>query len=656
MSGAKYNYDENSETWPFFAMTIIGVLVVPSTVVNLYSIFFPEKSNEAGHVDTDFKAKNHKKLTKVAAKKRMSKVFNLKNMILLIGWIVLYVLYLHVSTKEVAPAKAIFDPFEILSISASATEKEIKSVYRKLSIKFHPDKLSPSLSEEAKAKAEEAFVLINKAYKALTDVTTKENYEKYGHPDGPQAVTQGIALPKFLIEAQGNYVVIAYLLLIGIFLPIFVTRWWHSAKSFTKKGLRTETANTFVEKLLVYKATIFPDTKLVFDWIFEAQELKDEFPNLTKEQAFKHVKDYCNRVVGDKHEDERLLFISMLPELLYGLIDIVSYFRQNEILLSAVDALKCIMQAVPISKNLNKQQLLQLPNIDRKSVLDSDIRTLGKLLKLTREEQKKALGIKDDAKLNQTLKVAEQIPILKVVSARFKVPGEDFVPPKSIAHIEVKVLVKSAKQHGVVPIELVKKMVTEKSEESLEDMKDPFKSIRDQPRLPSSYTPFFPGSKKMSWLSVFCVQQDGKVAEQPEFINHLDLSNLKISNENFNKSLKDNGNGLVFGTIKIPLSQPTPEKEGIYHFRLLLKSTDYFGCDLDIPIAAQIKVKKTAKVSEVTEKEAMELEEEINDDVYFDSEDEDEIAEANGIILDDEDDDDDDYDWSDIDTDTDDED
>ena len=73
-----------------------------------------------------------------------------------------------------------FDPFAILEIPLESSDKEIKSAYRKLSLKYHPDK-NPNDS-----LAMGKFMQITKAYEALTDPTAKENYLKYGNPDGPQ--------------------------------------------------------------------------------------------------------------------------------------------------------------------------------------------------------------------------------------------------------------------------------------------------------------------------------------------------------------------------------------------------------------------------------------------------------------------------------------
>ena len=53
--------------------------------------------------------------------------------------------------------------FEALELSASASKEEIKQAYRRLAMKWHPDK-----NPDDKAKAEEMFAMIDRAYKNLT--------------------------------------------------------------------------------------------------------------------------------------------------------------------------------------------------------------------------------------------------------------------------------------------------------------------------------------------------------------------------------------------------------------------------------------------------------------------------------------------------------
>jgi len=59
------------------------------------------------------------------------------------------------------------DYYKILGIEKTATDKEIKNAYRKLALKWHPDKNNES--EEQKAQAEKMFKNVSEAYAVLSD-------------------------------------------------------------------------------------------------------------------------------------------------------------------------------------------------------------------------------------------------------------------------------------------------------------------------------------------------------------------------------------------------------------------------------------------------------------------------------------------------------
>ena len=73
--------------------------------------------------------------------------------------------------------------YDILGISKNASESDIKSAFRKLSKKYHPDKCK----EEG---AEEKFKEINEAYTVLSDPENKQMYDMYGTTD-PNAMGGG---------------------------------------------------------------------------------------------------------------------------------------------------------------------------------------------------------------------------------------------------------------------------------------------------------------------------------------------------------------------------------------------------------------------------------------------------------------------------------
>ena len=68
------------------------------------------------------------------------------------------------------------DYYEALGVPRTATEKEIKSAYRKLARQHHPD----LHQGDAKKAAEEKFKTINEAYEVLSDPEKRKKYDRLG--------------------------------------------------------------------------------------------------------------------------------------------------------------------------------------------------------------------------------------------------------------------------------------------------------------------------------------------------------------------------------------------------------------------------------------------------------------------------------------------
>ncbi len=71
------------------------------------------------------------------------------------------------------------DYYEVLGVSKTATDEELKRAYRKLAKQYHPD-ANPDNKEEAEKKFKE----LNEAYEVLSDAQKRRMYDQFGH-DGP---------------------------------------------------------------------------------------------------------------------------------------------------------------------------------------------------------------------------------------------------------------------------------------------------------------------------------------------------------------------------------------------------------------------------------------------------------------------------------------
>ena len=69
------------------------------------------------------------------------------------------------------------DYYKTLGVDKKATESDIKKAYRKLALKYHPDK-NPDNKE-----AEEKFKEVSEAYEVLSDKDKKNRYDRFGTVD-----------------------------------------------------------------------------------------------------------------------------------------------------------------------------------------------------------------------------------------------------------------------------------------------------------------------------------------------------------------------------------------------------------------------------------------------------------------------------------------
>lgn len=90
------------------------------------------------------------------------------------------------------------DYYGVLGIQRDAGDDEIKKAYRKLALKFHPDKNSD-------ANAEEKFKEIGRAYEVLSDKSKRDTYDRYGEEGlKPNGGSGGSSRTTFTSYGYGN--------------------------------------------------------------------------------------------------------------------------------------------------------------------------------------------------------------------------------------------------------------------------------------------------------------------------------------------------------------------------------------------------------------------------------------------------------------------
>ncbi|CEM30111.1 unnamed protein product [Vitrella brassicaformis CCMP3155] len=240
------DYDDSA--FLYFAGSLLLCVLIPWTYCFVSALLFPYNSvaarefpvkSRSGSVyrycQCSFDVTRVENAKKRAAswKNRLTVSFVLQ-LIALIGlWYSFYLLSQQLSGEKEIQA---FDPYAILEISMGASDREIKKAYRFMSLKYHPDK-NPN-----DPLAASKFLLISKAYQALTDEVAKMNWEKYGNPDGPGTMKVGIGLPRFLLEEDQHLLILCtFFIFLLFFVPLTFICYYQRQKKYAPTGVQVDT-------------------------------------------------------------------------------------------------------------------------------------------------------------------------------------------------------------------------------------------------------------------------------------------------------------------------------------------------------------------------------------------------------------------------------
>lgn len=104
------------------------------------------------------------------------------------------------------------DYYEVLGVDRSASDKDIKNAYRRMAMKYHPDR------NPGDKAAEESFKEINEAFEILSDSQKKATYDRYGHAGVDPNMGGGVVLPVGMLAIFSEMSLATFLALVLVVL------------------------------------------------------------------------------------------------------------------------------------------------------------------------------------------------------------------------------------------------------------------------------------------------------------------------------------------------------------------------------------------------------------------------------------------------------
>jgi len=376
----------------YFAASVLLCVAVPWTLSVIYNTLFPgkaqaEKENPSrSRQGSNFKQCKSEAMTeKARAARKQEKCCGVgaaswlvKVLMLAAVWGILWFLMMHTGQEREIKK---FDPFDILEVSHSATNAEIKKAYHKLSLVYHPDKNPDD------PLAASRFIQITKAYGALTEESARRNYEKYGNPDGPQTTKVGIGLPRFLLEKENHLMILCIFFFILLFVvPMTFICYYQRTKNYAANGVMIETlqflgyyitdgtrikncpellAASAESRGMETRPTDNTNMKPLGQAVTEHKKRQFQVPIIVKNQflIWAHMQRLHHLMTPELREDsDQLLKFSM--KITQAMIEIACMREWFFTAQAMIEFRRCLVQALDVKSS----QLLQIPHMDEETL------------------------------------------------------------------------------------------------------------------------------------------------------------------------------------------------------------------------------------------------------------------------------------------------
>lgn len=615
----EYSYDEQGQFFPFFFVTVAGLVTLPVT----YSLLKPSKGichslvnsgphtynssdleNTATRIESSY-TPEHADLIDAHRRRQKRRERKIKRMIVAgVGWTTIALMvYLMAVTQRSTPK--IWDPYEILGVPMSSTEKQIQSRYRRLSVTMHPDKAVPDASKNETAESvNERWVEVIKAYKALTDEDVRRNFIEYGNPDGKQSTSFGIALPQFLItEGNGKYILIVYGALLGVLLPYFVGRWWYGSQKVTREKILVNSAGNmfkeFTERIDDHGVVNLLSSGAEFEALLHGHKadagtgqlekrLLSEAHVLTeKDRRFLQDMDdtvrrktlallwaYMARVeLNDQTlNDEKYQLAPTALTLNEAFVSICLAYGFTNPVLAAYRTSQNLIQAVAPES----PPLLQLPHFSEqvvKAIEDKieqrshlTIQSFMNFPDARRRELASSAGL-STPQLDTAIKVASQLPRLVIERTFFKVTGEKHITPNSLVQFVVKARFIPPGTRDIPDVHPsdLEDIDPDETDTKANARPDPAEQKQHQP--PLAHAPHFSRDHSPRWHLFLADSRQGKVAVPP------------FTFTTFDKPILDVSGKPTFNVQTLKMQFQAPPQPAHYKFQMHLACDSYIGFD-----------------------------------------------------------------------------
>lgn len=498
------------------------------------------------------------------------------------------------------------------------------------------------------------WVEMSKAYSALLDEEVRNNWMQYGHPDGKQSFSIGIALPKLMVSGgNGKYVLLFYALILGVGLPYIVGRWWYGTQALTKDGVIIASAGNmfkeYKEEITMGGVVTATSAGEEFHQLLKGSKAEaglskveksittaDDRPSERDLLRLKEIEDpvrrkalallwaYLGRVdLGDATLESEKYAVAPIAFLLNdSFTSIALAFGVVSPLLASYHASQHIIQALLPGSS----PLLQLPYFTKKTIQaieGPDARShmsLQKFMSLPQSSRRKLTTDLSDSQYNTAMQVAQQMPHFVVAKAFFKVIGDKVITPSALVQLVIK--------GRIIPPGT--KNVPEINEQDLEDIdpeegdleallgRKPAKNRKQKPIDPSDTTtttapsdtstkeqsiqpplahaPYFARDHSPRWRVFLTDARAGRIGVPP------------FTFTEFDKPIFTSDNKPTFNMQTFKCQFQAPPQVGQFAFKLHLICDSYVGLDSAVDVVLNVQDMSKAVVVE-SEEEISEPEE-----------------------------------------------